>query len=268
MLISLVRKVVTMSMPTVFGIDDLIIAGIIAAGSAAGAGINAASQSSTNQKNKEMQDATNQMQKEEAENNRRFQERMSSTAYQRTMADMKTAGLNPILAYDKGGASSPTGAQASFTAPTQQAVNYGDMVGRGTTSAMDGMLKAKDFENVNAQVELNKQASLKQAADTQVSAQSALKTKFETELLKQQIPSGKERRELEKQQHEIDKSWLNFDNTLDRVQKTLGVGASALDVVNPMRWLGKKGQPPPSKKFQYSGKGSIHKEYNQWKNQQ
>lgn len=43
-----------------------------------------------------------------------FQERMSSTAYQRATADMKAAGLNPMLAYAQGGATTPGGSSVKL----------------------------------------------------------------------------------------------------------------------------------------------------------
>ena len=70
-----------------------------------------------------------------------FQERMSSTAYQRAVHDMEAAGINPILAYQQGGASSPGGASAQMQNELGPAVN----------SALNARSRSAEVENMRAQ---------------------------------------------------------------------------------------------------------------------
>lgn len=78
-----------------------------------------------------------------ARENRQFQERMSNTAYQRATEDMRRAGINPMLAYSQGGASSPGGSTATMQ----------DVMSPAVSSAMHAVRMRNELQLVRDQMQ-------------------------------------------------------------------------------------------------------------------
>jgi len=212
-------------------------------------------QDDANQTNINLAREAMQWNKDSTKEAMRFSERMSSTAYQRQMDDLRSAGLNPILAATKGGATAPQGASAT-SAPAKVEANtqMAQALRGGVSSALDAVRIDKELEQADSQIALQETQKLAAAAQAVQSQATARNTDTDTKEKELDItqkgmrtPLLRQEIRTQKKQSEFDESASTYDNILRRVGDTLGTINKA---INPIQNLKDGLTPNPKKKYQ------------------
>lgn len=214
------------------GFWNFALPALASAGAAiVGSYIGSEGQEDTNAANTNINNAQMAFNREEAQKNRDFQDAQRHNQYQVAMQDMQRAGLNPMLAYQNGGARPTSGAQAAS----------GSMIPMGNTAqaGINGAIAAAQIANTHSQTKVNEAQAKKIEAEVP-------NVEASTKVLNAQLPkiTAEIDKLVEEKQVLIKEGWNKTDignliraqEAVARVEKLVKLGElDVQDALNALR---------------------------------
>lgn len=220
---------------------DLLAAGI---GGLLGGIFDSGAQDSANATNIQLAREAREFNASQAKTQMEFQERMSSTAYQRAVKDMSAAGINPMLAFSQGGASSPMGVSATSPVASVDSISPGKGIEKGIGTALEALRVKRELNETDSRIRLNEAQEIAAHASSEMSQSIADRAGYESEGIRLdnkakrfKMPAVKAGADLDKDTADFDRKAVKFDGVVRRAGEAFGAVGKAVDSVSPFGLL-------------------------------
>lgn len=185
-----------------------------------------------NQQQFESNQAWNTM---ELETSRQYNTAMANTAHQREVADLKAAGINPMMTA-MGGSGAPAPTSPVTNAGTGNAIQpnnaIGNAVGAAVSSALGAARTVADIKNTDKDTLLKEASALATAAQAQASTASARQLEEQTRQLARGRDAAAAEADARKNKAALDQTYQSTERVLGVIKQGTGIANDASSAIS------------------------------------